>query len=88
MSTQVVVQGMLKPDGTLELDDKVLMPADGKTYDITHPERIFVGKRSFIFGVVLESPGQDNGETAYDRYETVSMLHVVWLEPLSRSQRI
>jgi hypothetical protein len=54
----------------------------GKTYDVTHPERILVGKRSFIFGVEVEG----NGETAYDRYETVSMLHVVRLEPLAHSQ--
>jgi hypothetical protein len=56
--------------------------ADGKSYHVTHPETILVGKRSFIFGVVMESSGKANGETAYDRYETVSMLQVVRLEPL------
>jgi hypothetical protein len=60
---------------------------DGKTYDVTHPERILVGKRSFIFGVVVEGSGAGNGETAYDRYETVAMLHVVRLEPLAHPQK-
>lgn len=60
---------------------------DGKVYDITHPERIFVGKRSFIFGVVTDAGEAGNGETAYDRYETVSLLHVVRLEPISLSKR-
>ena len=45
-----------------------------------------MGKRSFIFGVVVEGPSQGNGETAYDRYETVSMVQVVRLEPLPHSQ--
>jgi hypothetical protein len=57
---------------------------DGKTYDAKHPDRILVGKQSFIYGVVLEGSGQGNGESAYDRYETVAMLHVVRLEPLPR----
>jgi hypothetical protein len=59
--------------------------ADGKIYDIYHPESILVGKQWFIFGVVMQGSGQGNGETAYDRYETVSMLHVVRLEPLPHS---
>jgi hypothetical protein len=59
MSAQVVVQGMLKSDGTLELDEKVLMPA-GRVLVTVQPvvqpppddpfwqmlERIWAGQRA------------------------------------------
>jgi hypothetical protein len=51
-----------------------------KTYQITEKDRplVLVGKRSVIIG--LRVPESD---PYFDRYEVVSLLHIVRLEPIS-----
>lgn len=55
----------------------------GKTYDITERDlpMIMVGKRSVIIGfrVAEDDPN-------FDRYEVVSLIHIVHLEPLTQTQ--
>lgn len=55
----------------------------GKTYDISERDRplILVGKRSVIIG--LRVPDTD---PFFDRYEVVSLLHIVRLEPIPLPQ--
>ena len=52
--------------------------ADGTVYEIRHPELIMVGKRSAIIGL----KASEGTRPVYDRYETISLLHVTRLEPI------
>ncbi|MGA2702239.1 MAG: hypothetical protein ABSH35_14235 [Isosphaeraceae bacterium] len=51
---------------------------DGRSYDILHPELALVG-RSWV-GVGLARPGDPEGVA--DRLVTVSLLHIMQIEPL------
>jgi hypothetical protein len=51
--------------------------SEGKTYEIRHPELLFLGKRSAVIGLT-DNPA----DTLYDRYVTVALLHITRLEPL------
>ena len=56
----------------------------GKTYDITERDRpmILVGKRTVIIGFrVAES------DPYFDRYEVVSLIHIIRLEPIVEAQQ-
>ena len=55
----------------------------GQTYEISERDRplILVGKRSVIIG--LRVPDTD---PFFDRYEVVSLLHIVRLEPIPLPQ--
>ena len=52
---------------------------DGRVFPAMHPDLLMVGKRPSIIGIV-ETPAP--GLSTYDRFEIVSLLHVVSLEPL------
>ena len=56
-----------------------IVTATGKTYDITEtdPPLLLVGKRSVIIG--LRVPETD---PYFDRYEVVSLVHIIRLEPI------
>jgi hypothetical protein len=56
----------------------------GKTYDITEKDRplLLVGKRTVIIG--FRVPETD---PYFDRYEVVSLVHIVRLEPIPISQQ-
>ncbi len=54
---------------------------DGRTYEVHHPELAMVGRSSVNVG--LPSPG--NAEPAFYRYITVSLLHIMQVEPLEPS---
>lgn len=56
-----------------------IVTTTGKTYDIREKDRplMLVGKRSVIIG--LRVPDTD---PYFDRYEVVSFLHIVRLEPI------
>jgi hypothetical protein len=51
---------------------------DGRTYDVLHPELALVG-RSFV-AVGLARPGDPEGVA--DRMVTVSLLHIMQIEPI------
>ncbi len=59
------------------------MTTTGKVYDVTERDRplLFVGKRTVIIG--LRVPETD---PYFDRYEVVSLIHIVRLEPIPVSQ--
>jgi hypothetical protein len=80
---------MLAPqDLESELDKEPFRPfrivtTGGKSHDITEKVRplLLVGKRSVIIG--LRVPETD---PYFDRYEVVSLVHIIRLEPLATSQ--
>lgn len=56
-----------------------IVTTNGKTYDITARDRplLLIGKRTVIIG--LRVPETD---PYFDRYEVVSLVHIVRLEPI------
>lgn len=55
---------------------------DGTILDIRHPEMVLLGRRSAVIGI---SNG-DESRPMYDRYVTISLLHINRLEPLGTSK--
>ncbi len=53
---------------------------DGRTYDVFHPELAMVGRSSVIIG--LQRP--NDPDPVYDRAITVSLLHIMQLEPIEK----
>ena len=51
---------------------------DGRTYDVGHPELAMVGRSSVVIG--MTEPRAK--EPVYDRFVTVSMLHIMQIAPL------
>lgn len=52
---------------------------DGRTYEVRHPELAMVGRSAVAIG--LPAPG--DSEPVYDRLVTVSLLHVMQMEPVA-----
>jgi hypothetical protein len=52
---------------------------DGTSYEVRHPESVLLGRRTAVVGV-KEDPLQNY----YDRLATVSLLHIVRLEPVEQ----
>ena len=50
---------------------------DGTVYEIRHPDLVMVGLQRLLVGVPAEGR-----EGIFQRYDVVSLLHVVRLEPL------
>jgi hypothetical protein len=80
---------MVPQDLESELKNEPFQPfrivtTNGKTYDITEKDRplLLVGKRTVIIG--LRVPETD---PYFDRYEVVSLLHIVRLEPIPQQQQ-
>ena len=61
-----------------------IVTTNGKTYDITERDRplLLVGKRTVILG--RRVPESD---PYFDRYEVVSLVQIIRLEPLPLSQQ-
>ena len=61
-----------------------IVTTSGKAYDITAKDRplMMVGKRTMIIG--LRVPETD---PYFDRYEVISLVHIVRLEPIPTSQQ-
>jgi hypothetical protein len=59
-----------------------IVTTSGKSYDITAEDRpmLLVGKRSVIIG--MRVPETD---PFFDRYEVVSLVHIIRLEPIPTS---
>ena len=55
-----------------------LTPTDGRTYDVVHPELAMVGHSAVAIGM----PRRDAAEPVYDRLVTVSLLHIMQIEPI------
>ena len=51
---------------------------DGRTYDVLHPELAMVGHSTVSIGLTRPNAS----EPVYDRVVTVSLLHVMQLEPI------
>ena len=49
---------------------------DGRTYDITHPEFAMLGRSVVVIGI------GDSADRIADRMVTVSLLHVMQVEPI------
>jgi hypothetical protein len=60
-----------------------IVTATGKTYDITERDvpMILVGKRTVIIGFRVAET-----DANFDRYEVVSLVHIVRLEPISQGK--
>jgi hypothetical protein len=54
-----------------------IVTSSGETYDVSHPEVIFVSKRVVYVGV-----SKDPNARVFDPVHTVSILHITALEPL------
>jgi hypothetical protein len=52
---------------------------DGRTYEVRHPELAMVGRTTAIIG--LTRP--DEPEPVFDRQVTVSLLHIMQIEPIA-----
>jgi len=61
-----------------------IVTTNGKSYEITEKNRplLLVGKRTVIIG--LRVPETD---PYFDRYEVVSLVHIIRLEPIPASQK-
>ena len=53
---------------------------DGSYYEVRHPESVLLGRRTAMVGV-KESASQNY----YDRFVTVSLPHIVRLEPVEET---
>jgi len=54
---------------------------DGRTYEVRHPELAMIGRSAMAIG--LPAPTETN--PVYDRLVTVSLLHVMQVEPCEMS---
>ena len=50
---------------------------DGRTYEVRHPELAMVGRSGVAIGV----PATGDTRPIYDRLVTVSLLHIMQVEP-------
>jgi hypothetical protein len=51
---------------------------DGRTYEVRHPELAMFGRSSVAIGL----PAGNETEPVYDRLVTVSLLHIMQVEPI------
>jgi hypothetical protein len=59
-----------------------MMLTDGRTYEIKHPDLAMVGRSSVVVGVPTIQ--RDPDQLIADRMVTVSLLHIMELEPIER----
>ncbi len=52
---------------------------DGRTYDVVHPELAMVGHSTVSIGL----PRPNAREPVYERVVTVSLLHIMQIEPIA-----
>jgi hypothetical protein len=51
---------------------------DGRIYEVRHPDLVMVGRSSVVLGL----PRPTETEPIYDRAVTVSLLHIMQIEPM------
>jgi hypothetical protein len=54
---------------------------DAISYEVQHPEMVMTGRRTAIIGLTAEP-----GKPIYERTVTVTLLHIVRVEPLGTAQ--
>ena len=54
--------------------------SDGTRYDLRHPELVMVGRSIALVG----EPAADTEVPIFDRYETISLIHITRLEPIGK----
>ena len=54
---------------------------DSRTYEVRHPELVMIGRSSIVIGF----PSGNDPEPIYDRFVTVSLLHVMQIEPVEHA---
>ena len=61
-----------------------IVTTTGKTYDVTEKDRplLWVGKQIVLIGLCVPKT-----DPYFDRYEAVSLVHIVRLEPILLSQQ-
>jgi hypothetical protein len=52
--------------------------SDGRTYEVRHPELAMVGRSIVVVGL----DPTDEPEPVFDRMVTVSLLHIMQIEPI------
>ena len=52
---------------------------DGRTYDVVHPDLAMVGRGNVAVGL----PRPDDVDPIYDRLVTMSLLHIMQVEPIT-----
>jgi hypothetical protein len=59
-----------------------IVTTDGKTYDVREKDRplLWVGKRVVLIGLRVAE-----NDPYFDRYEVVSLVHIIRLEPIAVS---
>jgi hypothetical protein len=73
----------MRPDDLLnQLRKRPFQPfrlalTDGRSYEVPHPELAMIGRSTVIIG--LARPGE--AEPVFDRHVTVSLLHIMQIEP-------
>jgi hypothetical protein len=55
--------------------------SDGTVYEIRHPDLVMVGRSTILVG----TPALGFLGPVFERYDTVSLLHITRLEPLTPS---
>ncbi len=58
-----------------------IVTSDGTTYEVRHPDMVFVGLSSVLVGYPSEREPH-----AFTRYDVVSMRHIVRLEPAETAE--
>ena len=56
---------------------------DGRSFDVPHPENLMVSARSAVVGVYQS--GHANGQIFADYSETIALIHIVSLTPLTQT---
>ncbi len=54
---------------------------DGRTYTVQHPDLAMVGRSTVAVGL----PRENDPDPVYDRLVTISLLHIMEVEPLETS---
>ncbi len=50
---------------------------DGRSYEVRHPELVMVGRSAIVIGL----PAPEESEPVFDRLVTVSLIHIMQIEP-------
>jgi hypothetical protein len=74
----------MRPDDIRNfLDKRPFQPfritlTDGRSYEVRHPELVMIGRSSIVIGL----PAAEESEPVFDRFVTVSLIHIMQIEPV------
>jgi hypothetical protein len=75
-------EDLLQPLRKRPFEPFVIHVSDGTTYEVRHSELMMVGDGSVVIGV----PKPNQPLPVYQRYETVSIRHIVRIVPLAAAK--